>query len=242
LFLDLAVVKVPKYGVSPAGDTVELAERPGGGMSAVLVDGQGSGPGAKNISSYVATKAAALIAEGVRDGAAARAVHDYLYAHRRGKVQASMTVVSADLSERRLVVSRNTECPVLFVSSEGVMVHDEESGVIGVHRMVKPVIHSHALAPGVALVAFSDGIKHAGRNHGKTLSTDTLVECINSVWDEGAQAVARQILDKALEADGGRAQDDMAVVVLKVEKGRGSSRIRETAVKYPVGPGSGGMA
>lgn len=241
MFLDVAVVKVPKYGVSPAGDTVEVAERPGGGLSVVLVDGQGSGPGAKNISGYVATKAGALIAEGVRDGAAARAVHDYLYAHRRGKVQASLTMLSADLGEGKLVLSRNTECPALFVSPEGVTVHDEKSGVIGVHRMMKPVIQSHDLAVDSTLIAFTDGILNAGRGRGNRASTEELMGVVGEAWAESAHNTAHTVLDRALEADGGRAGDDMAVVVLKVEKGEQGGRVREMHVRYPVGPGSGGI-
>ncbi len=78
LELQVAVAKVSKYAVSESGDTVETIERPHGGLSLVLVDGQRSGKSAKAISNIVARKAVSLLADGVRDGAAARAAHDYL--------------------------------------------------------------------------------------------------------------------------------------------------------------------
>jgi hypothetical protein len=76
LELQVAVAKVSKYAMSESGDSVELIERPHGGLSLVLVDGQRSGQSAKAISNIVARKAVSLLADGVRDGAAARAAHD----------------------------------------------------------------------------------------------------------------------------------------------------------------------
>ena len=73
----MTVVKINKYSTPESGDTVEIVERPQGGMSFVMVDGQRSGRSAKRISNLVARKAIGLLAEGVRDGAAARAAHDY---------------------------------------------------------------------------------------------------------------------------------------------------------------------
>ena len=88
--VELAVAKVAKYATGESGDTVETIERPHGGLSVVLVDGQRSGRSAKLISNIVARKAVSLLGEGVRDGAAARAAHDYLRTHRSGQVSAEL--------------------------------------------------------------------------------------------------------------------------------------------------------
>ena len=45
--IQLAVAKIAKYAMSESGDTVEVIERPHGGVSVVLVDGQRSGRSAK---------------------------------------------------------------------------------------------------------------------------------------------------------------------------------------------------
>ncbi len=47
LEVEVAVAKVSKYAVSESGDSVELIERPHGGLSLVVVDGQRSGKSAK---------------------------------------------------------------------------------------------------------------------------------------------------------------------------------------------------
>ena len=68
--IQLGAAKVAKYATRESGDTLEVIERPHGGISAVLVDGQRSGRNAKIISNIVARKAISLLGEGVRDGAA----------------------------------------------------------------------------------------------------------------------------------------------------------------------------
>ena len=67
LEVQIAIAKVGKYATGESGDTVETIERPHGGLSVVMVDGQRSGKAAKAISNIVARKAVALLAEGVRD-------------------------------------------------------------------------------------------------------------------------------------------------------------------------------
>ncbi len=111
LILEIAVAKVGKYATSESGDTVEVVERPHGGLSVVLVDGQRSGKSAKAISNMVARKAMALLADGVRDGAVARAAHDYLRTQRGGKVSATLNLVSVDLASRTLVLLAQQPLP-----------------------------------------------------------------------------------------------------------------------------------
>src|ERR1044071_7179023 len=105
--VQIAVAKVNKYAVSESGDTLEVVERPGGGLSVVLADGQCSGRGAKAISQMVVRKVIGLLAEGVRDGAAARAASDALYTEKQGKVISTLNIASVDLHSRTIVLTRN---------------------------------------------------------------------------------------------------------------------------------------
>src|SRR5512136_20118 len=118
--IQVAVAKVGKYAMRESGDTLEMIERPNGGLSLVLVDGQHSGRGAKAISNLVARKAVSLLGEGVRDGAAARAAHDYLFTQHEGKVQASLTIVSIDLVSKTLLFTQNNPLPIFVVRPDGV--------------------------------------------------------------------------------------------------------------------------
>ena len=122
LTIDLAVAKTHRAGNRESGDTVELVERPGGGISVVLVDAQGWGNAAKLLSLQVAGRVLALLNEGVRDGAAARAAHDFLFTLRGGRVSAELDIVSVDLASRTLVITRNSEAPLLLRRNGGIEV------------------------------------------------------------------------------------------------------------------------
>ena len=148
-----AVAKISKYATSESGDTLEMIERPHGGISMVLVDGQRSGKSAKTISNVVARKAIQLLAEGVRDGAAARAAHDYLYTYRKGKVSATLNIISVDTFTKTFVISRNNEAPVIvYTVEDGFHLLDAPSRSVGVHRNTKPVIMR---VPGLSLCSYS---------------------------------------------------------------------------------------
>src|SRR6266581_2842511 len=129
--LAVGVAKVSKWAVRESGDTLEVIERPHGGLSLVLADGQGSGQFAKDLSNLVAKKAIGLLADGVRDGAVARATHDFLFHYRHGQVSATLNIVSADLVSRTLVVSRNNPCPAILVLNGEVELLNEPSMPIG---------------------------------------------------------------------------------------------------------------
>src|SRR5512138_3028012 len=155
--IQFAVAKVSKYATSESGDTLEMVERPLGGLSIVLVDGQRSGRSAKKISNIVARKAIQLLAEGVRDGAAARAAHDYLYTYRGGKVTATLNIISVDAVTKTLVISRNNESPVIVHTPQrGLFLLDEPAESLGTRRNVKPDITEIPMELGPLVIAFTD--------------------------------------------------------------------------------------
>jgi len=216
LELQIGVAKVGKYATRESGDTLEMIERPHGGVSVVLVDGQRSGLAAKRISNLVTRKAISLLAEGVRDGAAARAAHDYLRTYRQGKVSAELHILSLDLVTRTLVISRNSHCPVFLVANGELQALDAPSEAIGIHLATKPVITELGIVADMWAIAFTDGILHAGRQPGQSLDVPALVRAMILQNGTSAPAVADAILARALELDLGRPQDDMSVLVVAV--------------------------
>jgi len=230
-----AVAKVSKYASSESGDTLEMIERPHGGMSMVLVDGQRSGRSAKAISNVVARKAVQLLAEGVRDGAAARAAHDYLYTYRAGKVSATLNILSVDTLTRTLVISRNNPAPVIVRTAEaGLYLLDEPVSVVGVHRNVKPAITEIPLNAGTLVVVYTDGLQHAGSVSGSgQFDPATVVsEIIGLVnWEPGQ--VVDVLLAQAVELDKGRPRDDISVMAVAVLEGDGDN-VRRLSGRLPL--------
>lgn len=228
-----AVCKVRKYASSESGDTVEMVERPHGGLSFVLADGQRSGRPAKLISNLVTRKAISLLGEGVRDGAAARATHDYLRTHRSGQVSADLIIISLDLVSRTLVVSRNGP-PVLLLEPTGGRILDEECEPIGIHAGTKPVIVEVPLTPGLRVVAFSDGLLEAGVRYGQSMPASGWLSKVNEWRELPVEALAEQLLACALELDRGRPQDDLSILAVGVYPAEEPIGSRHLSVRVPI--------
>ena len=232
--LQVAVAKVSKYAVRESGDTLEMIERPHGGMSFVLVDGQHTGRGAKQISNLVARKAIALLGEGVRDGAAARAAHDYLYTQHDGKVSAELHIVSIDLVSKSIVISRNSHCPAIIGDAHGIQLFDQRSEAIGVHRRMKPVIVELPLELHTTVVVFTDGVLDAGVRSGLKFDIAAFVEAQLRETNIGAQSLADAILARANELDRGRPGDDTSVLVVRVVPREGGDNARRLSLRFPI--------
>lgn len=229
--VQVAVAKVEKYAVGESGDTVEVIERPRGGISVVLVDGQRSGQSAKAVSNLVARKAIALLAEGVRDGAAARAAHDYLRTQRRGQVSAELIILSADFETGTVVISRNSRAPVLVRSDGRWSLLDRPSEAVGIYVRTRPVIDEIPLRPGLVVIAVSDGVWNAGQRYGRSLALAELVQALPPTL--AARAYADDILAQAWQREQGRPGDDLTVVVMRVTA-PAQDAVRRLSISLPV--------
>lgn len=231
--IKIAMAKINKYAVSHSGDSIEIAERPQGGITVILADGQGSGRAARNTSSLVVNKATALIADGARDGAVARAVHDYLYALKDGKVSSTLTLLSADLDAGTVVISRNSNCPVIVKDIYGINVYAEEVNPIGVHKRMKPLMYQVPLEAGTILISYTDGIQAAGRKKGREIEFHKILKIIEENTAVDAAFIADSILEYALKIDEYRPGDDMSVVVLAICESDNPDKIRRMSVSFP---------
>jgi serine phosphatase RsbU (regulator of sigma subunit) len=231
--IKVAVAKIGKWATSESGDTLEMIERPHGGLSLVLVDGQRSGKPAKAISNLVARKAISELAEGVRDGAAARAANDYLYTHRGGKVSATLNILSVDMVSDTLVLSRNSHCPIILVTPDaGLRLIDEPSEPVGVKRGTKPQITELPLAAGTVVVVYTDGLPGAGARSSAIFDIPAAVRELVS-QDASAQHMADSLLEQALALEEKRPRDDVSVLVLRVLDQTGDD-VRRLALRLPL--------
>jgi serine phosphatase RsbU (regulator of sigma subunit) len=231
--IKLAVAKINKYATSESGDSVEVVERPNGGISVVMADGQSSGKGAKQISSLVVRKVISLLSEGVRDGAAARAASDYLFSERKGKVSATLNIVSIDLQTATMVITRNNPLPVFIAANDEICAFDDECNPIGIYRDTRPLISEMPLEPGLTVVLFTDGLTHAGSRSGESLDVKTFLEA--HIEEEAAepQVIADRLLSDAMQLDHGRPVDDISVVVIQVTSQNVDS-VRRMTVELPL--------
>ncbi len=233
----IGLAKTTKYAMSHCGDSCDIAERPHGGISAIIADGQGNGLAAHHTSSWVVNKAVSLISDGARDGAVARAVHDYLYAMKDKKVSCTLTMVSADFETETMVICRNSNCPVIVKTEEYESVYDEDVSPIGVHRHMKPLVYELPFSPGMLVVSYTDGVSHAGRKRtGREADFEKIMGIVRSNTAEDVGFIARSIMEYALSLDNEQASDDMTVVVMGLsEKSGAAPNIEQIEVSYPMG-------
>lgn len=231
--IQIAVAKVNKYAVSESGDTLEVIERPTGGLSVVLADGQTSGRGAKAVSMLVVRKVIGLIAEGVRDGAAARAASDALFADKAGKVTCTLNIASVDLHSNTIVLTRNNPAPMFICRGEQIDSHSEESIPLGTSRNVRPVITEVGLESGLTIVIFSDGISHAGERRGQPMNVGETIRSVIEDQDPSPQQLADTLLAHAVRLDDNRPADDISVLVVKVSARNGDD-VRRMSVRLPI--------
>ena len=214
--LYIAVTKVDKFNQTQSGDTVETIERPNGGISAVLADGRINGKSNKAISTMVSHRVIGNISQGVRDGAAIRAVSSRLFAEHNGTVQANLNVVSADLQTDTILVSRNSPVPVFLISDGRVDCLSAECEPIGLSADVLPSIVELPIRPNMAVIVFSDGVFNAGLERSQNLDLCTTIEALIEEEDPTAQELADYLLQQSIRLDDSFPKDDMSIIVMLI--------------------------
>ena len=236
--LEIAVAKVPHAGAVESGETVEVIERPAGGFSVVLVDGQGSGRGAKSLSNLLVTRAIAQLKDGARDGVVARAVHDYLYTYRAGQVAASLNIASVDFRSGTIRITRNNPVPFYVIDPTGIHRHDDPSSPIGLHAATRPQISELEIRPDLYVVIFTGGLREAGARFGNDVALDNVLAGCCDLGLDSANDLADRLLRHAVAAERGAPERDLSVAVLAVRSRRDDETVRRLLVQVPFEPRS----
>lgn len=232
--IQIAVAKVSKFGSQESGDSIEIIERPNGGLSAIMCDALGSGPQGRAISGMVVRKVLSLLADGIRDGSAARAASDYLFTERGGHDAAYLNILSADLETGTLVITRNNPAPIFLSRDEMVECLTGLPKPIGTARNIRPLVTEANLVRGTTVVMFTDGVMNAGSAKGGFGDEIcTFLEGLLEEQEPTAQFIADSLLSQAIRMDHNRPEDDMSVTVLRVMT-RPNDFIRRMVVRLPV--------
>lgn len=236
LDVQTAVAKIPSHGNVESGDTFEMIERPGGGFSFVLVDGQGSGRGAKTLSNLVITRVITQLKDGARDGVVARGAHDYLYTYRMGQVAATLNILSVDFQSNTILVTRNNPAPFLVLTTAGVETHHEPSNPIGLHPMTKPNITEIPVHPYTYVIVFTDGLLKAGERYGADIELGNFLAGWDAMAGQSATDLCESLLHRVIEIDHGEPTDDITIMVLALLPSTTDERIRRVSTNFHMAP------
>ena len=227
----IAIAKINKQGELLSGDTVEVIERPNGGFSLVMADGQKDGQKQKAISILVTHRVIEHISNGVRDGAAIRTASNAIFSEFQGAVNADLNVISVDLETNTIIVSRNNPLPVFLINDDIVDCLSTESEPIGSRMDIRASIVELEMKPDMTIIAFTDGIFNAGRNNPPQLDICEIIESIIEEQSSSAQEIADFLINRSIRLDDGRPKDDMSVIVLQVSS-QSKDRIRRMNVSF----------
>ena len=228
------MAKVNRFASTESGDTFEAIDRPNGGLSVVLADGQSLDQGAKAVSMLVVHKVIGLLADGVLDGAAARAASDALYTEKQGKVTCNLNIGSVDLRSGTIVLTRNHPLPILLCRADRTDLLAQDSVPLGTSNNVRPVVTELAIELGLTLVIYTDGLMQAGARRGETMDVSQVLGSFVSEQEPSPQELVDSLLGYAVRLDEGRPENDISVLAMKVLPRTGDD-IRRMTVRLPIG-------
>ncbi|MCJ7693932.1 MAG: serine/threonine-protein phosphatase [Anaerolineaceae bacterium] len=231
--IQIAVAKQDKYFAQGSGDTLEIIERPNGGISAVLADGNLNNQGSKIISTKVALQFINFVSTGLRDGSATKSVSNNIYREYSGESSASLSILSCDFQTNTFVVSRNSPCPVYVIQNGLIDCLRSESLLIGNKEGIRPSVTEIQLIPDTSLIMFSDGILNAGKENGFSIDLSTILDALFEDQEPTASEIAEFLLSQAVGLDQGEPADDMCVVAMQLIP-QSDNLIRRMTVRIPL--------
>ena len=225
--IKIGFAKRAKLGNDLSADSYDVAERLKGGISFILTSGQGDPRTAHTVSAMAAKKAAELLAEGERDEKISEKVHAYLYEQHGKRTVCTLTIISVDTAEEKIIISRNAAAPVLVRTKDYETTYDEAANPIGLQKHSKPEMYELPIAGNIMLAFFGEGIKNLGRKTGRTLENEKIFELMQKNDFADTAFIAENILDYFVFLEKNEPNTDMAAAVLSV--------VTEGEDKPPVG-------
>jgi PAS domain S-box-containing protein len=205
-------------GSEVGGDFYDLFESGGRGWAVVMGDVCGKGPDAAAVTALARyTLRAAAMRERL-PSRSLRLLNEALLRQRSDRrfcTVAYAYLETADGGARVGFASGGHPLPVLIRSDGTVEAVGEPGTLLGVLPDPRFEDSSLLLAPGDALVFYTDGVIE-GRGANGLLDEAGLLELLSSCAGAPADAIANRIEDAALAAQGGSPRDDIAVLVLRV--------------------------
>ncbi|WP_433250186.1 PP2C family protein-serine/threonine phosphatase [Streptosporangium sp. CA-135522] len=145
------------------------------------------------------------------------ALNEMLLAERTDRfLTAVYAQVHRDARERfRLTLSLGGHPPAVHVSRRGITMIGRPGTVLGVLDAVELHDVTVELAPGDVVVFYTDGVVE-GRGSGGFFGEERMRETLAASRDEGAAAIAENLMGEVMAFQSGLPSDDIAIVVLKI--------------------------
>ena len=122
-----------------------------------------------------------------------------------------------DTRNRKLSYANAGHCPPMLMRNGSCLRLKEGGPVLGIFPGRSYVQDEVELRAGDFLVLFTDGVTEAGNLSGQEFGEDRLQQLLTSGRNLSAAAMREQIMNAVTEFSGGIVDDDVTLMVLKVE-------------------------
>ena len=201
-------------GYDVGGDFYDVFETRGG-WALVVGDVCGKGPEAASLTSLgrSALRTGAVVEDA--PSGVLRVTNEAVMRERIEDRFLTALFMRLEPEQGRLLVANGGHPPLLVVRASGEVEQlDTRGPVVGVLPDVEFEDQEIALAPGDAVVAFTDGVLDAGAPE-RLVQTETLAELARSYAGGPASELAEALEELALDVSAGSPRDDIAVLVLR---------------------------
>jgi len=212
-YFEIHWAAVPRWAARSSSDLIDIVESPGGEVTLIMVDVQGSGATGHALAHATAARLADVIRDGISLELAAKLVSQWLCSNRNGSVLASILLARAAQVDQPVTIAIFGTHVIGQKHGESYEVEIRDAPMAGQMSDPAPtILHCDLPADGVLLLP-NDGCA------GTAAALRALIDAAlnGSLPSDSAGA----LLDAALTRDQGRPRTDMAVAAINRVKGDG---------------------
>lgn len=211
------VSKIDKGFNSVSGDNYTFGEK-NNNYFAVISDGMGVGRKASQESDITISLLEKFLEAGFDKELALKTINSVLVLKSSDEMLATIDMAVVDLYRGKTQFVKIGSAPTFIKRKDRVQIINSHSLPVGILRDVDFQVYEDDLEDGDFVIMVSDGILDS--NFEEENKEKWLSNVICGIESVNPQTIADKIMDAALEACGGTANDDMTVLVTKVWKRR----------------------
>ena len=208
LYAITGVARIPKDGEEISGDTFSCITLPGGEMLLALSDGMGSGSDAMEESKTVIELLEQMAEAGFSHSSAIRLINSLYMSREEEEGYATADIVILNLYKGDCCFLKNGASATYLRHSKRIMMIEGQTLPVGFVHEIESYVGKVGISGGDYVIMMTDGVADCFMEDEEDLS-GYLKRCeiINP------QEIAKHILDEAVRRSGGKAPDDMTVIV-----------------------------
>ena len=212
--LSIGVSKTTKNSIQVSGDTNTQLKLKDGKYLLAISDGMGSGEKAKKSSQKSIKMLERMLISGFEKEESVKLINSVLSTNYDDEMYATLDIAVIDLNIGNVEILKSGACPTYIKSKNKVELIQESSTPAGMINDIKLTTFDKDLNDGDILVMCTDGILDASGKYKEEWLKDVLTD----IQTKNVQKIADIIIREAIDQGLGIANDDMTVIVAKIEK------------------------